>query len=33
MTDYIREQVEILIEKDIYVKDKIKELHSILENE
>lgn len=33
MTDYIREQIEVLIEKDIHVKDKVKELHSILENE
>jgi len=33
MIDYIREQIKILIEKDIHVKDKIKELHSILENE
>lgn len=33
MTDYIREQIEILIEKDIHVKDKVKELYSILENE
>lgn len=33
MTDYIREQIDILIEKDLHVKDKVKELHSILENE
>ena len=26
MEDYIREQIEILIEKDIHVKDKVKEL-------
>lgn len=33
MIDCIKEQINILIEKDIHVKDKVKELHSILENE
>ena len=33
MIDYIKEQINILIEKDIHVKDKVKELHSILKNE